>query len=147
MSQIRLAHPEDLPQLLDLIRPFRSPAFNWDEKTFRSEFSFTETWVLEDHSQVLSFVCLRDVVDAWEISVLATDQKVQKQGHMEELLCFLIHKYGSERQFWLEVHEQNKSAQKLYEKLGFRNDGRRGGYYSDGSAALLYSLQKKTGAT
>lgn len=145
MSQVevRLAIKEDLPQLLALIRPFRSPAFNWDEASFRSEFANAETWVLVNETEILSFVCMRDVGDAWEISILATRQQSQKQGWMEALLRNLMDRNGSERQFWLEVHEKNQSAQKLYEKLGFRNDGRRGGYYSDGSAALLYSFQNK----
>jgi ribosomal-protein-alanine N-acetyltransferase len=143
MSQIRLAQKDDLPALLAIIHPFQSPGFNWSEDNFRSEFASAETWVLTNESEILAFVCFRDAVDAWEISILATRKDVCRQGLMETLLISLIERNGSQRQFWLEVHEHNKSAQKLYEKLGFRNDGRRGGYYSDGSAALLYSLQKK----
>jgi ribosomal-protein-alanine N-acetyltransferase len=141
--QIRLATNRDLPELLDLIRPFRSPAFNWSEDLFRSEFENVRTWVLEEDSEIVAFACLRDVYDAWEISVLATHQDHQEAGCMQKLLKGLIEKFGRERHFWLEVHEKNVPAQKLYQKMGFQHDGSRGGYYTDGSSALLYSLPKK----
>jgi ribosomal-protein-alanine N-acetyltransferase len=141
---VRKATDRDLPDLLQLIKPFRSPAFNWSEELFRSEFSNVQTWVLEkDHQDIVAFACLRDAVDAWEISILATHQDYHGQGCMQALLEDLVRKFGGERHFWLEVHEKNVAAQKLYEKMGFQHDGHRGGYYSDGSSALLYSLPKK----
>ncbi len=142
-DKIRLASSRDLPQLLDLIRPYRSPAFNWGEDVFRQEFASSQTWVMERDSEIVAFACLRDAVDAWEISVLATHSESRGKGLMEALLKSLIERYGGERHIWLEVHEKNQAAQKLYEKLGFQLDAKRGGYYSDGSAALLYSLPKK----
>lgn len=142
-TRIREATSRDLPQILQLIRPFRSPAFNWNEELFRLEFANSHTWILEEGSEILAFVCLRDAVDAWEISVLATHEKHQGQGCMQALLKDLIQRFGYERHFWLEVHEKNLPAQKLYQKMGFQLDAKRGGYYSDGSAALLYSLPQK----
>lgn len=141
---VREANKRDLPHLLRLIKPFHSPAFNWTDESFRLEFENSHTWVLEKDSEIAAFVCFRDAVDAWEISILATEQHHQKQGAMQALLQGLIDRFGSERHFWLEVHEKNVPAQKLYEKMGFQQDARRGGYYSDGSAALLYSLPKKS---
>ncbi|MEZ0392274.1 MAG: GNAT family N-acetyltransferase [Pseudobdellovibrionaceae bacterium] len=144
MAQIRLATHGDLVQLLDLISPYQSPAFNWNENAFRNEFNFSQTWVLAEADEVQAFVCLRDSIEAWEISILATKSIYLQQGLMEALLKDLIERFNRERHIWLEVHEDNLPAQKLYEKLGFRCDGRRGGYYSDGSAAKLYSLSKKS---
>ena len=39
---------------------------------------------------------------------------------------------------FLEVSETNEAAVRLYEREGWRLDGRRPGYYADGAAALLY---------
>lgn len=39
---------------------------------------------------------------------------------------------------FLEVSEANEAAVALYEREGWRRDGRRPAYYPDGSAALLY---------
>ncbi len=143
MSNVRLAKPQDLPELLKLIEPYFSPAFNWDETLFTSEFAHEQTWVLEEDSQIKAFACLRDAVEAWELSVLASHSSHREQGWMSLLLRDLIQRYSKQRHFWLEVHEKNLAAQKLYEKLGFQHDGNRGGYYRDGSSALLYSFPKK----
>lgn len=142
MSQIRLATASDLSQILDILPPYRSPGFNWDENIFRAEFSQTHTWVIEESGKIRAFLCLRDAIEAWEVSVLATRWDSRGQGFMMRLFESLIERYNKERHFWLEVHENNISAQKLYEKLGFRAEGHRGGYYSDGSAAILYTLPK-----
>jgi ribosomal protein S18 acetylase RimI-like enzyme len=141
---IRLARSSDLGEILDLITPFRGPAFNWSEDLFRTEFAFAKTWILQDEEGISAFCCLRDAGDAWEISVLATRQDRQQQGCMKKLLGEIVAMRSQERHLWLEVHEKNTGAQKLYEKLGFQKSGARGGYYSDGSTAFLYSLTKRT---
>ncbi len=140
---VRRAKGSDLASLLEIIEPFVSPAFNWTEALFCAEFDYADTWVLEVDSDIQAFCCLRDAVDAWEISVLATKKSCQGQLLMQTLLREIFRQNGRERHYWLEVHEANVGAQKLYEKLGFQRDGARGGYYSDGSAAFLYSLVKE----
>jgi ribosomal-protein-alanine N-acetyltransferase len=140
---VRRAESSDLASLLKIIEPFVSPAFHWTESLFRAEFEYADTWVLEVDSEIQAFCCLRDAVDAWEVSVLATRKSCQGQGRMQALLQEIFRQNGRERHYWLEVHESNVGAQKLYEKIGFRRDGARGGYYSDGSAAFLYSLVKE----
>ncbi len=137
---IRKAQASDLPELMEIIRPFQSPQFNWPEAVFSTEFANTECWVLSAHGKIQSFVCLRDAVAAFELSVLATRQGASGKGHMSSLILHVQSLYGHERQLWLEVHESNISAQKLYEKLGFQMTGRRGGYYQDGSQAFLYTF-------
>jgi ribosomal-protein-alanine N-acetyltransferase len=139
----RVAEDRDLPSLLEIIAPYFSPGFHWSPDVFRTEFENTETWVLDNGSQIVAFCCLRDVVDAWEISVVATRSSEQGKGYMQALFRELFRQNGRRRHYWLEVHEKNVSAQKLYEKIGFQRDGSRGGYYSDGSTAFLYSLARK----
>ncbi len=139
---IRRAKHSDLTSLLQIIAPLQSTAFNWSEESFLSEFSFAKTWVYCKDQQIQAFLCLRDMSQAWEISILATDLKFQRQKVMESFLFNLLEQIGYERHFWLEVHEMNVPAQKLYQKLGFQKDGSRGGYYKDGSAAILMSLHK-----
>ncbi len=140
---VRRADSHDLEELIELIQPHLSPGFHWPEENFRSEFAYAQTWVIEQDSKIRAFCCLRDVVDAWEISVLATRKDAHQKGWMKKLLTEIMKRYGRERHYWLEVHETNVAAQKLYEKMGFTRDGARGGYYSDGSAAFLYSLRHK----
>lgn len=136
---VRQALDSDFESLLQIIEPFLSPGFNWPEVLFRTEFDHADTWILEAGGEIQAFCCLRDAFDAWEISVLATRQSGQGQGYMQALLGEVFQRVGRGRQFWLEVHEGNVPAQKLYEKIGFKRDGARGGYYTDGSTAYLYS--------
>lgn len=136
---IRKATPHDESQILEVAKPQISVAFHWPPEVLRSELLTTECWLLEDNHRVLAFLCLRDLVDAWEISVVGTHPQFQRRGLMEQLLKSVIADRGSQRQLWLEVHEHNLKACNLYEKLGFKKSGTRGGYYKDGSAAVLYT--------
>lgn len=144
--QFRKAHADELAQLNLIIEPYLSPAFNWPPASFNSEFAHSETWVLIEPSagdeRVIAFCCIRDSIDAWEISLLATIKTHQGQGLMRHLLTRILQHYGRKRHFWLEVHESNVRAQKLYEQFGFIKEGHRGGYYTDGSSAYLYTLPK-----
>lgn len=136
---IRLALPMEESPLLEIVRDLQAPSFFWPDDMFRAELVQTKTWVVEQNQKLLAFVCVRDVSEAYELSVLATCQSHQGQGLMRRLLKQIIVEIGGERHLWLEVHEKNLTARNLYEKLGFIHTGTRGGYYRDGSAALLYT--------
>ncbi len=45
----------------------------------------------------------------------------------------------------LEVRRGNDAARRLYERLGFRAEGVRKGYYTDGEDALIYLLDRLPG--
>lgn len=137
--QIRRALFSDENALLDLIAPLQSPSFHWPMDQFLSEFQSSQTWVLTENDKLEAFICVRDAGEAWELSVLATRKSSQTKGHMQALLKAVIEQYNRERQLWLEVHEKNLSARKLYEKYGFESQGSRPTYYRDGAAAILYT--------
>jgi ribosomal-protein-alanine N-acetyltransferase len=140
--EIRRATFADEDALLELIAPLQSAEFSWPRESFLSEFQTAHTWVLEIRQRIEAFVCVRDAGEAWELSVLATRQSEQGKGFMKTLLQRLISQYNHQRQLWLEVHEKNVAAQKLYEKCGFECQGTRLAYYRDGGAALLYTKPK-----
>ena len=60
---------------------------------------------------------------------------------MEQLLSELIAQQPAETELWLEVHEANGPARKLYEKVCFVEVGKRPRYYADGGTAVLYNLR------
>jgi ribosomal protein S18 acetylase RimI-like enzyme len=100
-------------------------------------------WVLElaDAAQpVVAFVFVWDIGSAWEISFLATDPAARGQGLMNKLIESLKSIRPADKPLWLEVHEKNEPARKLYEKAGFTEVGRREKYYSDGGTAVLYNF-------
>lgn len=83
--------------------------------------------------------CLWAIAEEAHITVLAIDPNYRNQGLGQAILYALLvsaHHRGLE---WatLEVRASNAAAIRLYEKFGFREVGRRKGYYSDGEDALI----------
>ncbi|MBO9668045.1 MAG: GNAT family N-acetyltransferase [Bdellovibrio sp.] len=115
------------------------PQFYWPMDMLGAEMASAEAVGIFEGEELAGFVLYREVPGAWEISLVATHPKFRRRGFMEALIKHLIAAKGQGLELWLEVHEANHSAQKLYEKLGFSLTGRRPRYYKDGATALLYS--------
>lgn len=115
------------------------PGFYWPMDLFGAEAATAEALGIFAEGELAGFILYREVPGAWEISLLATHPKFRRRGLMGELIKHLITLKGQGVELWLEVHQDNYGAQKLYEKLGFRMAGRRLRYYKDGATALLYS--------
>ena len=113
--------------------------FYWPMDQLGAEMATAEALGIFEGSELAGFVLYRETPEAWEISLVATHPRFQRRGFMEHLLKHMIAAKGQGRELWLEVHQDNHSAQKLYEKLGFQLVGRRPRYYKDGATALLYS--------
>lgn len=133
----------DGPQVLGFVtgpegvRP--TAGFRWTPRSLQDEFQQAQSWGLFLESELVAFVCWRSVGDKGEITVLATRPSRGGQGWMAKLLQQTFNSSSQISEWWLEVHEGNQPARRLYEKLGFQQVGRRPRYYSDGAAALLLS--------
>jgi ribosomal protein S18 acetylase RimI-like enzyme len=124
--------------LLEIVKPLQGPAFLWPEAKLWSQLDSGRTFLaLSETKEVIAFVCCMDVGAAVELPVLATATAFQNLGVMETLLREIIATHYSAREIWLEVHEGNTAARKLYKKLGFTESGQRSSYYTDKSAAIL----------
>ena len=115
------------------------PQFYWPKELLGAEMATAEGFGIFEGDELRGFVLYRILDEAWEISLVASHPGFRRQGYMERLIAHMIAARGQDRQLWLEVHEENVSAQKLYEKLGFREVRRRPRYYKDGATAILYS--------
>ncbi len=130
------------PELLALIKNFDvSPDFNWSSSKVQADLTISEAWGLWSEGLLRSFVLWREGPDAFEVMALGTDPSLRRQGAMRELLTHLI--AGCQKSVWLEVHELNAAALKLYHDLGFKPTGVRKNYYSDGASAVLMSFLRK----
>jgi ribosomal-protein-alanine N-acetyltransferase len=90
------------------------------------------------------FICAQAVAGEWEIENVAVAAGFLWRGIANELLLELIRRAESEAAsaILLEVRESNLPARRLYEKHGFREVGRRRGYYRDPvDDAVLYALR------
>jgi ribosomal-protein-alanine N-acetyltransferase len=111
----------------------------WTEVSLREELQIAKSLGLWRDGSLKAFVFFRELPDQIEISWLATRRSDWGRGLMRELLSATFDAHRHKSEVWLEVHENNLSAQKLYEKLGFKLTGKRPRYYHDGASALLYT--------
>jgi [ribosomal protein S18]-alanine N-acetyltransferase len=133
--ELREAH---LPQIETIVDGHYSRQFSWDKKKLRDEMKVARFFGATDREgQLLAFVAVAERGGALEATVLASRRENQGKGIMAGLLTWLIASQKQEAEVWLEVHEANLNARNLYRKLGFKEVGKRPGYYSDQSAAIL----------
>ena len=87
--------------------------------------------VAETHGEVAGFVIANLIAGEAEIESIAVAAAAQRRGIAMALLQALIAQFkglGAES-LELEVRESNVAAQRLYAQTGFREAGRRRGYY------------------
>lgn len=126
-------------------------------------FSATRAWSADEFKHLLGqrgvlwqgdnrcFVLMRVIADEAEILSIATDPTERRQGLARATLEAgetAARKAGAQRIF-LEVAEENSAARALYERAGYRQIGRRPGYYlpKDGAPIAALVLRKQLGTT
>ena len=126
-----------MPEVIAMCSKMQSPAFDWPEEAIHSIFLNAEIWgLVTPEKRLVAFAVIADRPQAWEILAFAVNPNVQKQGWGRRLLNHLFDAKGKNREWWLEVHESNLAAKKLYFSAGFKEVGRRIRYYKDGAAAV-----------
>lgn len=77
------------------------------------------------------FALIRTIIDETELLTIAVDPDNRRQGAAMTLLERAIGKATTRHatQMFLEVAATNKPAIALYQKFGFKQSGRRSGYY------------------
>ena len=138
---IRTANFSDTPALLELFILLKAQDVgvtgfqSWNESKFEAELKVALVKVFEG-PEIRGFVLYRAIPDGFEITLLGTHPQYQKTGIMRLILKDLLSSLSPSQIIWLEVHEKNNAARRLYEQLGFKTTGRRPRYYYDGSDAL-----------
>lgn len=83
--------------------------------------------------EIVGYVCLRTIVDVTHLMEIAVKPKLRQTGIGSLLLRAALQELRRIKQdlnlVTLEVRESNIAAIKLYEKAGFKEIGRRKGYY------------------
>lgn len=82
---------------------------------------------------LLGYVIVSRYVDAWHVMNLVVGEAERRKGVATRLLeeVFAQTRDQGRRGFTLEVRVSNEGAVRLYERLGFRAQGVRRGYYTD----------------
>lgn len=139
---IRPGVKRDLPSLARLERAsFVDP---WSETLLAGELaSSSPLLVAEAGGLAVAYAAFLEAGGEAELLRVAVDPDVRRRGIGRRLVAAglaELQRRGVER-CHLEVRPTNEAALALYRALGFEVSGLRPGYYSDGSAALLLTLE------
>jgi [ribosomal protein S18]-alanine N-acetyltransferase len=151
---IRAATPDDVPAIRALEQQTDTAA-HWAEREYGGLFAADAparvalVAVSESaNAQVCGFVIARCGPDDWEIENVVVAREQQRLGIATKLIRELLlqaHATGA-TSVLLEVRESNLAARRLYEKLGFSEQGRRSNYYRDPPEdGLLLQISIKSG--
>ncbi len=148
---IRPATPDDVPSIRALEQQAASAA-HWAEREYDALFApdapvrIVLVAVNEsDVAQLDGFVIARWTLDDWEIENVVVARERQRLGIGTKLIQDLLSRARATgaTSVLLEVRESNLAARRLYEKLGFSEEGRRSNYYQDpteDALLLRYSI-------
>lgn len=154
--------PGDIPQVMEIDRlSFPQP---WSEQSYRFELMenrnahFLTAYVLPPRPirnwlewlrrpsrarRVVGYVGVWLVADEAHINTLAVHPDWRQRGIGEQLLVAMLQKARALNALTatLEVRASNVIAQRLYQRYGFQEVGRRPRYYRDGEDALLMTAR------
>ena len=144
MKEIRILGRSDLLQIVKVVESWKETdqwklgAYLWTEEYLSAELESSLGWGSFKENELQSFIFLKDLGDIYEITSISTQFSASRRGSMEKLLQFLIKESPAKvKEIWLEAHECNLAALKLYQKCQFKIAGQRPRYYSDVRHAVL----------
>jgi ribosomal-protein-alanine N-acetyltransferase len=145
-TTIRPAVVEDLQPILSLEQQVPGAA-HWSIQEYQARLNGVGLLVATMDTRLCGFLCARLSPGGWEIENVVVGEEFRRQGIADALLQALIdtaEKAGNP-DLHLEVRGSNLPARRLYEKHGFRQVGKRPGYYRDPSEdAVLYALRRQS---
>jgi len=132
---------DDLEQIVELeSRSFGSP---WKREHFEYELRenrFALNRVLRRENRIVGYACVWHLLRELKINNIVVHEGFRKRGLGRWFLARLLDEAATAGccRAVLEVRPSNSDAVKLYEGLGFREEGRRKGYYQqEGEDAIL----------
>ncbi len=127
-SQGLRTHQERILEIETLSSP--SP---WGLSAFEAETTnpFSRFWGLTRSDTLCGYICFWLCDRAYELLNIAVHPEARRHGLGEGLLARMFQEGIAEgvETIWLEVRPSNWVARRLYEKMGFKEVGRRPRYY------------------
>lgn len=125
--------PGDVAAVAELeARSFSTP---WRAATFHRllERSAVDLWVVEEEGRVVAYAVVWRVLDQAELANIAVREEARGRGLGARLLQHALDRarVAGVRTVYLEVRVSNEAALRMYRRAGFRETGRRRGYYTD----------------
>lgn len=124
---------EDLDQVMEIENDLISPP--WTREGFFTFLLKDENmfFVVEEKGKILGYCSMQTVLDEGDILNVAVTRERQKEGigyFLVDSMLMLAAARGIHI-VHLEVRESNGSARRLYQRLGFKEDGFRKNYYTE----------------
>jgi len=145
---VREFHAGDAAAASEILLDAREAA-NWSRQALTEFMLLPEALALisERSGMATGFILGRMVADEAELLDLAVSEEYRRQGEGRALLAEMLRRFaesGVSRVF-LEVRESNRGAMGFYERMGFRQSGRREDYYREPrEAALVYEKNEQS---
>ncbi|NMG57099.1 ribosomal-protein-alanine N-acetyltransferase [Geitlerinema sp. P-1104] len=119
----------------------------WTQEGYQRELASPNSILLgiqdaDIADRLLALGCLWAILDEAHLTILAVHPDHRRQGIGQLMLWGLLRaaRQSQLSRATLEVNANNQAARSLYEQFGFREAGRRRGYYSNGDDALILWL-------
>lgn len=124
---------EDLDQVMEIENDLISPP--WTREGFFTFLMKDENmfFVVEEKGRILGYCSMQTVLDEGDILNVAVTRDRQKEGIGYFLVDSMLMMAAARgiHIVHLEVRESNDSARRLYQRLGFKEDGLRKNYYTE----------------
>lgn len=124
---------EDLDQVMEIEEDLFSVP--WTREGFLTYLMKKDTmfFIVEEKEKILGFCSMMTVLDEGDILNVAVRRDRQKEGIGQFLVASILRMADMQgiRLVHLEVREGNGAARRLYERLGFKEDGLRRNYYEN----------------
>ena len=134
----RQATPEDIEQVFNIEN---TSSRLWKRDYFLNELDteFSYFIVAQIEDEIVGFAIIWDVVDGIQINNIAVKQNRRRTGVGKAMINHVINffKGKDHERIFLEVKENNLTAQSFYQSQGFYKTGKRKNYYIDSDAILM----------
>jgi ribosomal-protein-alanine N-acetyltransferase len=131
--RVRRMNADDLPVIMTI--ETSSYTVPWSESTFRGLLrrADADLVVAELDGVPIGYACSWFVIDQGELGNVAVAEAWRNRGIGARLVETVLERAleRGAREMFLEVRPSNAAAQRLYERFGFREVGRRRNYYAE----------------
>jgi ribosomal-protein-alanine N-acetyltransferase len=145
--QVIRSDKSDILALLEMERQIYDGQMPWRQRDFQNELARRDSLYLSlyDKSRLAAFIGMRITPKDAHITNISVLPDYQKRGIGTYLLGFMIEhaKSAGCREVSLEVLADNKGAQRLYKRFGFKTALVRPGYYDKNHDGLEMVLNLK----
>lgn len=142
---IREMEIEDFNKISDILTTEFDDFWNENilNQELQNENSKCFTALIND--EIVGFIGIWKALEDMHITNIVTKKKFRQKGIGSKLLekAISYSKGQNVNTLTLEVHEENITAQKLYEKYNFKILGKRKNYYKNNKSALIMTLNFK----